>query len=320
MAKVIVITGYYNRDWCVDDSMKSLLSQTFDDYKIVAFDDCSKDNTYEQLKKYTSNKFHAIRFESNMGFVNGMIHIIDNYCKEAEYILVHGSGDIAMPTLISEEVDILDSDRSLVAVSCETKDIDPVTGKWFIAKRKEITTHQDLIKENILTHGGTMIRKSDYHKCGGYSSTFIYSQDYDLWLKLSKLGNIRVIPKILYQRMAYLDGASVKPERFVQQAFFAKLAKDLNDLKAEERLKIEENVKRNGVTKIVQIDSAIKKAIFKHFHSMILKGHNLNEVPFVEHSDSYRKTYFKIVSELYKISTFKACLSSIYKLKKYFDK
>ena len=37
--KVSVITGYYNRVDAVDMTIRSILSQTFDDLELIAFDD-----------------------------------------------------------------------------------------------------------------------------------------------------------------------------------------------------------------------------------------------------------------------------------------
>ena len=53
---VSIITGYYNREHLVDESLQSLIDQTYSNIEIIIFDDCSTDNTYKKLCRFKIDK------------------------------------------------------------------------------------------------------------------------------------------------------------------------------------------------------------------------------------------------------------------------
>ena len=50
----IIITSY-NSSKFIKEVVKSILDQTYQNFEIVFVDDCSKDSTYEYLKKIKKN-------------------------------------------------------------------------------------------------------------------------------------------------------------------------------------------------------------------------------------------------------------------------
>lgn len=67
---ITVVVPCYNVEMYVENTLKSLINQTYKKIKILAIDDCSKDNTYEILKrieKENENKIKVLRNEKNMG-------------------------------------------------------------------------------------------------------------------------------------------------------------------------------------------------------------------------------------------------------------
>ena len=50
--KISIITVCYNSAETIEDTLKSVLSQTYDNYEYLIIDVLSKDNTLEIVKKY----------------------------------------------------------------------------------------------------------------------------------------------------------------------------------------------------------------------------------------------------------------------------
>ena len=57
MVGVSIIIPTYNVEKYIVECLESLLTQTYVDYEIICIDDCSTDNTYNILKKFSKNNF-----------------------------------------------------------------------------------------------------------------------------------------------------------------------------------------------------------------------------------------------------------------------
>lgn len=293
--RVAILTGYYNRSWCVNDSMLSLINQTYPNSYIFAFDDCSTDSTFKELEKFNSDRFKSIKLPNNMGFVNGLIWVIQRYIIDFDYLLIHGSGDVALPNLVFDEVQFLDANPSYVAVSCQFNNIDPKSGNKSPKLVQKDVTQSDLQFDSPISHGGTMFRLNSYFKCGGYNPVFKYCQDYDLWLRLIKIGKIGVVQKILYNRISQIDGASVKIERFIEQCQYKILALKLSDSTIEERVSIIQEFQINGFKNIVSIFiPEIQRKIFRNYNVNLFRKYDINYNVYMNNSRFPYNTYYYI--------------------------
>ena len=57
----ILITNY-NKEKFLNDSLKNVLNQTYSNYEVILFDDCSTDNSIKIIQKY--KKIKLIRNKS----------------------------------------------------------------------------------------------------------------------------------------------------------------------------------------------------------------------------------------------------------------
>ncbi|MEX2591291.1 MAG: glycosyltransferase family 2 protein [Anditalea sp.] len=189
--KVAVITVYFNRPDNIEDSVQSLISQTYKNLDIFIIDDCSKDNTYQKLKEVEGKdrRIKLYQNERNKGFTKTLIDTISTL--DAKYIAIHGAGDISMPTRIEEQVRYLEDNPEVGVLST---DIVNITKRRF--KKKEITL-KDLLKGNLVRHSAVMFKLEDYIKVGGYRSFFTTRQDRDLWLRMSLITKIHYLPRKL---------------------------------------------------------------------------------------------------------------------------
>lgn len=226
--KVSVITGYYNRSDAVEATIRSILDQTFRDLELIAFDDCSNDGTGECLLRLQAelgdSRFRVIIHETNRGFTQGMIDAIA--ASQADYICIQGSGDVSLPERIARQVQLLDSRPEVGAVGCWYTNIVSTTG----ARRErrpnaDDVALEDLLEENVFSHGEVMMRRETYLRAGGYRVAFKYSQDIDLWLRIVRLARLATVPEFLYERYVRFDGVSYEPRKFSLQARYSILAR-----------------------------------------------------------------------------------------------
>lgn len=219
---VSIITVYYNREDRVIDSIQSLLNQTYEDIEIIAIDDGSTDNTLKALKSFKDPRLKVLT-HSNRGFVRSIIKAVD--LSKGEIIAIHGSGDYSYPTRIEKQLSYINTEVGIVG--CLVENINTVTNRTQLHSPKVHVSNmtEQLLKENVFTHGEVMFRKDIYNAVGGYREYFKYSQDYDLWLRMSMVTTFSAVNEILYKRYTFEDGVNGSFKKRVQQKYLVELSR-----------------------------------------------------------------------------------------------
>ena len=66
--KVDIILPNYNKEMYLEETVNSVIKQTYDDWKLFIIDDCSTDNSKKIIEKYSSHKkINTIYLKKNMG-------------------------------------------------------------------------------------------------------------------------------------------------------------------------------------------------------------------------------------------------------------
>ena len=224
MAKplVSVISAYYNREDHVAESIQSLLDQTYENLEIIIIDDGSKDGTFKRLSEFSDPRLKVVTHD-NIGLVRSFRKAIE--MSKGEYIAVHGSGDISYPRRIEAQAKLLQSQPRVGVVGCHVKNINTHNG--FVSLYKNTVPENltaSLQKENIYTHGEVMYRRSVYERVGGYRTFFLYAQDRDLWLRMSRYTEFAMVEEVLYDRLTLADGVNLNLEKRALQAYLADFA------------------------------------------------------------------------------------------------
>lgn len=267
-----MITGYYNRENLVDESIQSLIDQSYENIEIIIFDDCSTDNTYKELKKFDFHpKVKLIRHEKNKGFTQGLIDAIE--ISSGEYIAIHGSGDISLKERIAKQVRFLEKNENYDLVAPRFERIDEVSNESIeLSNYSGELTVKDFLKKSRFTHGSVMFRKETYDKVGGYEPTFIWVQDMDLFTRMLREGQGYVLNKVLYKQFTREDGVSVNPSKLFLQAKYAVLRRYIAKNNTE-RAEILKEVNRVGVEKYIKNDNShFQKIIYQKCIKLINLG------------------------------------------------
>jgi len=98
--KFSIIIPAYNAEQFIQDSINSILNQTYSNYEILVIDDCSTDNTYNIVKKYSSIKLLQTPVNSRQGAAR---NIGLNNCS-GDYILFLDADDILFDNLVLENL------------------------------------------------------------------------------------------------------------------------------------------------------------------------------------------------------------------------
>ena len=107
MPKISIITPAYNCEKYLEQSVDSVLSQTWQDWELLIIDDCSKDNTYALMQKL-AKKDERIRILQNPQN-SGAAATRNNGVRQAagEWIAFIDSDDLWEPDKLEKQMALL---------------------------------------------------------------------------------------------------------------------------------------------------------------------------------------------------------------------
>ncbi|WP_444984370.1 glycosyltransferase family 2 protein [Halomonas mongoliensis] len=238
--KVSVVCAWYNRADYIRDTVDSLLAQDCDSFEVIIVNDGSPDpRVREILDSYDDPRLRVIHQE-NTGFVDAIRRAIET--SQASYIAIQGAGDISFKSRIRSQYEHLENNESCVCVAPKVQQtiFGGPSDQAVIPKRypKNTYNHQDFLKSHPFTHGETMYRRDIYDLVGGYRSAFKYSQDTDLWLRMSRFGSFHILDRVMYERrLFHEDGVSTDNNKQLLQKALSHFAKQCASAKQDDRQK-----------------------------------------------------------------------------------
>jgi glycosyltransferase involved in cell wall biosynthesis len=188
MPKVSVVIPTYNRPQFVRSAITSVLNQTFQDFEIIVVDDASTDNTPEVVSGFNDTKIKYIRHEINKG--GSAARNTGIRTSSAEYIAFLDDDDEWLPDKLKKQVELLNiSSPNVGGVYTGFFKINKASGK-IIGQSIPLGEGgfiDDLIEDNrIGTTSTHLLRRECFEKVGLFDENLPSSQDFDMWVRLSK--------------------------------------------------------------------------------------------------------------------------------------
>ena len=187
----------YNAASTIEESVRSVLAQTFADFELVLVDDLSSDNSIALIEKISDPRIKIKKLVTRHRRTKALNQGLQ-ICS-GEFIAVLDADDIAYPTRFAKQISFLEENPKIVAV-----------GTWFtninengeLISRSEFKTSssdisRSLAFNSVLVHSSMMYRRSVANLQGGYLEDFDYAQDFALWIALAEVGDIGAIPEQL---------------------------------------------------------------------------------------------------------------------------
>lgn len=175
----------------LNQALWSIVSQTLSNWEcLVVIDDSDQHNfTLPSIVKFDT------RFQIVINSSPGIVSALNTAIKlaKANYIARFDADDVMFPDRLQAQVDILDSQETVVVVGTQVLIIDE--NNQLLDRQPIFPVHpadlnKALFNKCVLAHPSTMFRLSAFNNVGGYRSMFRKSEDYDLWLRLSEYGDI----------------------------------------------------------------------------------------------------------------------------------
>jgi len=204
---VTVVTAVYNGADYIAETIESVLACAEGlNFEYIIVDDGSTDSTLEILKSYGD----SIKIVSHPNCGESASVTKAFFLARGRYLIVVSADDPLLTAELFDEVfDWFEKDANLVAVYPDWQMIDP---KGSVIQTVIVPNYSDelLIGQcRTLPGPGVIFRRDAAVKIGGRNSKWVYVGDYDFWLRLSRLGEIRHRPKVLAQWRHHPNSTSV---------------------------------------------------------------------------------------------------------------
>ncbi|WP_413172238.1 glycosyltransferase family 2 protein [Anabaena azotica] len=193
----------YNGEKFIQESLDSLLNQTFGDFELIISDNASTDNTEEICRNYAAQdqRICYYRQDSNIGCARNFNRVLE--LSKSEYFKWAAYDDLHAPDFISKCMQILEQNPDYILCHSHTYFIDE-QGKFLQNYNINLNTNsaklQVRFNELLTKHLGYqmygVIRKSALEKIppmGGYGNA-----DGILLLRLGMIGQFYEIPEYLF--------------------------------------------------------------------------------------------------------------------------
>jgi len=190
---VSIIMPTHNRATLVGKAIESVLSQTYENYEFLIINDASTDDTANVVKKYTTEDDRLIYIENEHNLY--IAASLNKGIKRARgrYIARIDDDDLWQdPEKLRKQVEFLEGNKEYVVVGTFNVAINRSKGIKLIGIKPR--TDKEIRDKMLLgcpfIHASVVMRKDALDKVGYYDEVIEEAEDYDLWMRLGKVGKL----------------------------------------------------------------------------------------------------------------------------------
>jgi len=207
---VSVIIPTFNRAWCLEETLRSVLDQTFKNFEVIVVDDGSTDGTAALLRQFPQVRVH--RWEDNRGVSAARNWGVEMMAR-GEWICFLDSDDRWVENKLQVQVAWMQAHPECPA--CYTDEIWIRNGVRVNPKNKHRKYSGDIFRHClplcIISPSSIMMRISILEAIGGFDTDLAACEDYDLWLRLTSRYPVEFIPeKLIIKIGGHADQLSQK--------------------------------------------------------------------------------------------------------------
>jgi len=228
---VSVCIPTYNGAAFLSEAIRSVLSQSFQDFELVIVDDCSTDTTLDIVRSFTDSRIRLYLNDERLGVPRNW-----NRClalAEGEYFCLFDQRKMMAPENLARKIAVLDCDPTISfvysAAAYHKQDVLSASSESNGTPARECIFDgrqyfRSLLLGNIVETPTMLVRRHLLQQLGGFEETLGSVSDYALWMKLCIEKRVAVLqqPLVLDQ---WNDNRTLPPDysqQGVQGAFMAR--------------------------------------------------------------------------------------------------
>lgn len=183
---VSVIMAAYNAEKTIEQSINSVLNQTYPAVELLVVDDYSQDRTVKLVENIMArdNRVRLIYNKENSGVSYTRKHGLEE--AKGAWIAILDSDDIWAPEKLEKQIILqkkMNADLLFTGSAFMDSDGQPID--WYLHAPSEVT-YRHLLKQNVLSNSSALVRKELYEK--HYAVGDGMHEDFAVWLGILKEG------------------------------------------------------------------------------------------------------------------------------------
>jgi glycosyltransferase involved in cell wall biosynthesis len=218
MPLISIIIPAYNCDRFIAQTLQSIQAQDLTDWECIVVDDGSKDNTRGVVEPICAAdprvKYH---YKANAGAAAARNTGASLAAPSAQYISFMDNDDLWEPNALSTLRKAIDDSPGVVGAHCVADMVDmqgrPLGGGGFARFLRErygvvngrlapwdISRPTDFGVALVTVFwppGVALLKRAAYDKVGQWDSSLHCASDWDMWIRMARLGNLAFVDKVL---------------------------------------------------------------------------------------------------------------------------
>ena len=180
-------------------AVASVLAQTAADLELIVIDDGSADATGEILAALAEPRLRVER-QAPTGLTRALNRAIG--LARAPLLARLDADDVALPERIARQRAFLDAHPDVGLLGTGAREVDLHDREVAVVRppAEDGAIRRALIRTNPFVHSSVMARRSVLAEVGGYDEALPVAQDYDLWMRMSRVTRLGNLPEPLVTR------------------------------------------------------------------------------------------------------------------------
>lgn len=233
--KISVVMPVYNKDMYLQDSIESILNQTYDDFEFIIVDDGSSQPTREILSR-SADKDKRIKILSNHSN-KGISYSrnLGNRVASGKYIAIMDSDDISLPDRFEKQLQYLENHPEIAVLGAQILATDSKGNQLW---RSSYPVSPGLVRWGmifgcVLAHPVVMMRREIFSNSDFQYGDEIVAQDFALWTMISARFKMANLPDYLLLYRLHDNNASTMNKNDMQDETFNIIRDQISKLTGE---------------------------------------------------------------------------------------
>lgn len=205
----------YNAEPYLDETIRSILAQTYKDFELLIIDDGSTDKSAEIIQSYSDKRIVFIS-RANKGQTATLNEALK--LAKGEYIARHDADDTSMPDRFQQQIEFMQDHPDVDLLGTNYEVVHEDGAPWFTTN---LFTEPDDIKLAILFTNqfghGTIMARAHIFKDFSYDESFKITQDYDLWSRIARSRQTANLRQPLYKWRYYAQSLSTGNAKLTEE-------------------------------------------------------------------------------------------------------
>lgn len=213
--RISVLMAVYNAQRFLEETIQSVLEQSYPGFEFIIVDDCSTDSTWSIICRFAGAdpRIRPFRMEENQKQTRCLVFGIEQ-CR-GEFIARIDGDDVMFKDRLQCQIAFLDQHPEIGLVGGWAQIIDEGGAEicCFEVPTEDPAIRRCMARQNPFLHPSVVFRRGLIQRAGSYDARLSAAQDYELWLRFAEVSGLANLPWKLIKYRLVGSGVSLGSSR-----------------------------------------------------------------------------------------------------------